>query len=551
MPALSVTSPSKSTSKESVLSPSKVITKSTPSPSRANARSVPSPTKTGLKRKFSHLNSSSCSSRKRRRQTEITAGTIQLQRPKKPVAEPWPRNELKVFDCPGEEEHEWNFGVMLRDVLKSRGWRYSTKPCHGTYDEDKAAATYHVREFEASLLGQKPEEVFGKRGATEDGYRLQALPLPKHALWMMGRLCFRVPGTAQESARYREDFVNLVVKHGDKLPGKSGNYRIAKFPGTETLCWKTNLTEAFNDKPWYPATYILPRDKASFLKELRARGDAKNNLWIGKPRNDYGGTGIRVWKGTDPDIIKMVQDSDNSPRSIVQSYIPDPLLISGYKFHMRIHLAITNLCPLEAYVQENGQCLFATKPYTLASSTLGEFFDPPCHVTNMGLNAKPENKENYFKKKPIIGKGQQIRMSQLVSHLAETNPSFNKRMMWQQVLDIAADTTHYFAKGIRRYGKIVRDRHFELFGMDLMLDKDLKVWMCEVNTDPGLSYPDKEVLGSPNPDYHKECRACEETLHDWFALLGLDATRKQTQGSLRHWMKVDFSDPKYSNGSRS
>ena len=29
--------------------------------------------------------------------------------------------------------------------------------------------------------------------------------------------------------------------------------------------------------------------------------------------------------------------------------------------------------------------------------------------------------------------------------------------------------------------------------MDLMLDKKMKVWMCEVNTDPGLVYPDKEA----------------------------------------------------------
>lgn len=82
------------------------------------------------------------------------------------------------------------------------------------------------------------------------------------------------------------------------------------------------------------------------------------------------------------------------------------------------------------------------------------------------------------------------------------------------------------------------DRHFEIFGMDLMLDKKMKVWMCEVNTDPGLGYPDKEVLGSPNPDYKKELTACAETLHDLFTLLGLDAGAEQTQGSLRHWFKL-------------
>jgi hypothetical protein len=434
---------------------------------------------------------------------------------------------------------------MLREVLKARGWRYSTKPCHGVFDKEKGVSTFFVKEFEASLRGQKPEKVFGKKGAVEDGYRLQAVPLPKHALWFLSRMPYRVPGTHNESARERDDFCRIVVENGAELPGKPGNYRLCKFPGTETLCFKNNLTEAFQEKAWYPATFIMPRDKAVFLSTIRARGNSRNNLWIGKPRNDYGGTGIRVWKGTDPELVKVAQESDNAPRSVIQHYIADPHLVGGYKYHMRIHLVITNVNPLQAYVQENGQCLFATKPYCLSNKNLGANFDPPVHVTNMGLNSKPENKDNYFSKKPLIGRGQQMRMRQLVSHLADTYPSFNKHTLWQQILFVAADTAHYLAKGIRRHSKTVPDRHFEIFGMDLMLDKDLKVWMCEVNTDPGLSYPDKEVLGSPNPDYQKEYRACEETFHDLFALLGLDAGREQSQGSLRHWFELDFSDPKY------
>jgi hypothetical protein len=168
----------------------------------------------------------------------------------------------------------------------------------------------------------------------------------------------------------------------------------------------------------------------------------------------------------------------------------------------------------------------------------------------MGLNATPENKENYFRKKPIVGRGQQIRMRQLVSYLSDTQPKFRKRMLWEQILDIAAETAAYIAQGVRRH-KTTPDRHFELFGMDLMLDKDMKVWMCEVNTDPGLGYPDKEVLGSPNPDYQKEIRACEDTFHDMFALLGLDAGREQAHGSLRHWFKLDFSDREDRSRSRT
>merc|ERR1740117_2762626 len=372
--------------------------------------------------------------------------------------------------------------------------------------------------------------------------RSQKQSLGKMALWMMARLPYRVPGTANECAREREDFIKIVVDHGPQnLVGKTGNYRIAKFPGTETLLFKTHLTTAFQYKPWYPSTYILPRDKSSFLKEIEARGNSRNNMWIGKPRNDYGGTGIRVYKGTDVELTKAVHDSDSAPASLIQHYIADPHLVGGYKYHMRIHLVITNVSPLQAYVQENGQCLFATKPYTLANKTLGALFDPPVHVTNMGLNAKPENKENYFKKKPVVGAGQQIRVKELVAHLVATNPNFSKTNLWQQILSIAADTATYIAQGVQKNNKIIQDRHFELFGMDLMLDKDMKVWMCEVNTDPGLGYPDEEVLGSPNPDYQKELVACKDTLHDMFALLGLDAGREQTQGSLRHWFELEFN----------
>jgi len=410
-----------------------------------------------------------------------------------------------------------------------------------------------VKEFEASLRGQTPAAVFGKNAIVEDGYKLQAIPLPKHALWMMGRLPYRVPGTRKEYPFEREDFIRIVVENGENLAGKTGNYRIAKFPGTERLLFKTHLTEAFEDKPWYPQTYILPKDKAAFLKDMKLRGASKNNLWIGKPRNDYGGNGIRVYKGTDPTLVKAVQESDKEPRSLMQHYIAEPHLVGGYKYHMRIHLVITNLCPLQAYVQENGQCLFATKPYTLSNKTLGAAFDPPVHVTNMGLNAIPENKDNYFFKKPVIGKGQQIRVKELVSHLSETVPSFNKTKLWEEILTIAADTASYIGKGVLRNstGPIVPDRHFELFGMDLMLDKDMKVWMCEVNTDPGLGYPDKEVLGSPNPDYQKELQACKDTFHDMFALLGLDANREQAQGSLKHWFELDFSDAKYKTRPRA
>jgi len=470
---------------------------------------------------------------------------IQLRHPKKPVGLPWPVNDLRSFDAPSEGKIEINNGVMLGEVLRERGWKYSKKPCHGTFDKKTERSVFWMKEFEACLLQQEPVSRWGinhKGAYYQWGHKLKLIPRPKHALWMMGRMPFVVPSTRGGAQCEREDFIRTVVKHGKALPGPTGNYRIAKFPGTQRLEYKTAITEAFGEKSWYPKAYNLPRDKAKLMEAIRQKGNSKHNLWIGKPRNDYGGSGIQVWRGTDPELLKLVRECHRHPEGIMQQYLADPLLVGGYKFHMRIHMVITNVNPLQAYVQENGQCLFATKAYCLRDDNLGANFDPPVHVTNLGLNSKPQNKENFFRKKPLIGKGQQIRVKELVSHLKRTRPDFKNDLMWQQILDIAADTARYIASGVQRRFNVLPDRHFEIFGMDLMLDNDFKVWMCEVNTDPGLSYPDKEVLGCPNPDYNKEATACKETFHDMFTLLGLDAGLKQRHGSLKNWFELDFPE---------
>jgi hypothetical protein len=462
---------------------------------------------------------------------------VQLRRAKAPVGKPWPVRDLNAQDAPQEVGE-----ALLRDVLKERGWKYSADPCHSTWNEEKDVVTLWIKEFEAAVRGETPKEAFGK-DVIQEGYRLKPRQLPNHMLWWMGRFPYRVPGVAGGKSYFRDDFVNIVVDHGADLPGDSGNYRISKFPGTEAANYKTALTEAFRGKSWYPMTYILPKEKDAFLQHIR--GGSRSGYWIGKPSNNYGGQGICVWKEDDPDLAKLAHECDQRARvsqQVIQRYLTDPLLIGGYKFHMRIHLVITNLEPLQAFVQENGQCLFATKPYTMSSKTFGSTFDPPIHVTNMCLNATSKNKDNFFKKKPIVGRGQQIRMRQLEAYLADNYPSYEKHRLWRQILAIAKDYATYIAKApcVKRHGKVVPDRHFEIFGMDLMMDKNLKVWMCEVNTDPGLAYPDEKVLDEPNPDYNKEFKACSETLHDLLTLLGLDAghPKAENKGSLRHWFDI-------------
>merc|ERR1719359_2577416 len=134
-------------------------------------------------------------------------------------------------------------------------------------------------------------------------------------------------------------------------------------------------------------------------------------------------------------------------------------------------------------------------------------------------------------------------MDQLEKYLAKTYPNFKRDVLWAEIMQISKEVVEYLAQapGIQRHGKFGSTDYFDVFGMDLMLDKNLKVWMCETNNSPSLEDQDKIVWGKTNPDYKKEHKCFVQLWNDIFTLLGLDASRDQSVGTLRNWYQVDFS----------
>jgi len=466
------------------------------------------------------------------------AASVPLSHPKKSIAEAWPKSDLNAFD----HADDMGWGNVMNAVLKSRGWTVKA-PCHAV-DGERSTCMF-VKEFEATIRRKDPKALFGKKGAVQEGHKLRKIPLGKRALWMQGvSSTYRVPLEKQgrmPPVTDREDFARLAAKHMKELPGKAGDFRTCGYPGVYNALAKTTFSEYFREAPWYPAAYLLPQEKDTMLKRFEKN---PNEYWICKPRNDCSGVGICVMKADDRSLKWLVEHETTS--SIVQRYLADPVLLGGYKFHMRIHLVITSLSPPEAYVQAGGQCLFCTKPYTLAKDTLGARFDPPVHLSNTGLNMDEPQKDCFLKKKPVIGAGQQISMEQLEKYLAKTyGKRFDRDRMWKEIVQVAKENVEYLAQapGIKRHGKFGPDGFFDMFGMDLMLDKNLKVWMCETNNTPGLDDQDKKVFGGiTNPDYWKEHKCFDQIWNDLFTLLGLDAkAKKQTKGTLKNWYQIDFS----------
>ena len=80
-------------------------------------------------------------------------------------------------------------------------------------------------------------------------------------------------------------------------------------------------------------------------------------MYIVKPQASSQGKGIFITDSIDEIIAKQ------NSSIVVSHYVDDPFLIEGYKFDLRIYVAITSLHPLRIYMYEEGLARFATRKY--------------------------------------------------------------------------------------------------------------------------------------------------------------------------------------------
>ena len=154
---------------------------------------------------------------------------------------------------------------------------------------------------------------------------------------------------------------------------------------------------------------------------------------------------------------------------IVQKYIPNPLLINGKKFDFRCFIILASMDPLIVFYQD-GIVRIAAEEYDESSH------DVAAHLTNLAVSK--ENLANQTEETEQTMEDQAWTMQQFEDYLVATgrvNNNYFKEVMVPRMKEIIMHTVRSVSEKLLRHPGV-----YELFGIDLMLDDDLNLWLLEV-----------------------------------------------------------------------
>uniref|UniRef100_A0A0N5A8K9 Tubulin polyglutamylase ttll-4 n=1 Tax=Syphacia muris TaxID=451379 RepID=A0A0N5A8K9_9BILA len=213
-----------------------------------------------------------------------------------------------------------------------------------------------------------------------------------------------------------------------------------------------------------PKTYILPFEIKK-LKEYLCSSKWRNVII--KPPASARGTGIT--------IASRARQIPVNTSLVAQHYLERPLIINGAKFDLRLYVHIPCLDPLRIYFYKEGLVRFASVPST-PSSYSNKFI----HLTNYSINKFAESAGERTSPVPKWS------LSELWCYMAN---DYDVPLLKRKIVDVIIKAVLACENSIRshqkKYSKFTFTSH-ELYGMDILIDQDLKPWLLEVNISPSL-----------------------------------------------------------------
>lgn len=268
--------------------------------------------------------------------------------------------------------------------------------------------------------------------------------------------------------------------------------QVNKFPGMVEMLRKINMSRAVRtmqelfpeEYDFYPRSWILPEEYQQFSTQTRMAKEndtTVNHTFIVKP--DGGSQGDGIYLIRDPSDLKLVAGSQ-AKQGVVQEYIHKPLLIDKMKFDIRLYVLIKSLEPLEIYIAKEGLTRFCTEPYQEPSQkNLSHVF---MHLTNYSLNVHSGN----FVHSDSQSTGSKRTLSSVLYRLAAKGVDIKK--VWSDIIALVIKTVIAVVPELKVYyqAEIPPGKPgptcFQILGFDILLMKNLKPILLEVNSNPSM-----------------------------------------------------------------
>ncbi len=245
-----------------------------------------------------------------------------------------------------------------------------------------------------------------------------------------------------------------------------------------------------------PQTFVLPAEWDAWQQARQWEPDA---VWIQKPADLSRGRGVEL----------VTNPRDVSNRSlIVQRYIANPHLLDGYKYSLRFYVAIVSTDPLIAYVFDGGFTKFASRPFSLDPADLSDRFR---HLTNPDiLRDDPE------------ATGVSTRNTTHHTYRARlASMGLDAEKLWRDIRRVLAATVAAALPRLRGAESAFNGSgrgQFELLGIDVTVDAQLRPWLLECNLSPSLSVEASDETDASREESDIKTRVIADTLQ----LVGAD-----------------------------
>ncbi len=298
----------------------------------------------------------------------------------------------------------------------------------------------------------------------------------------------------------------------DQFERLDPNKTINHVPGNSALTIKSSLYKTLHKAKlavkglpqekryqFFPHTYSMPEEYFDFQQ---AAADQPEFRWIQKPRNMSRGRGIEVVQH--PETVPL----DN--QWIIQEYLDKPHLWNGFKYVLRCYVLVTSVEPLRFYWYHEGSAKLTSEKYDL-----DDLDNPYRHLTNPDIN-----EHNSEADVPVVFHSFRTYKEWLRSE------NINDESLYQQIQDLISLTVIAAREAMREQAKkYTADTQgaYELLGLDLVVDSDLKPWILECNLSPSL-----EICSTDESQAKEETQTKKGMVTEIVNMLGLNDCDRDT-----------------------